>query len=311
MSRFAQVAMVAAASLVLAGCDDWGDWGDADRYKEDFSQRHALKSGGRISVENRNGSIEIYGWDREEVEIMGTKYASREELLKAIEIDVVATADAVRIRTVSPSGHRGNHGARYVIRVPRKAEIERVTNSNGRIMVEALEGAARLRTSNGSVKTLRVRGAIEVDTSNGSVEVTEHYGPATLHTTNGSIRAEDIRGYLDATTSNGSITARLADPEPGRPVKLQSSNGRIDLTLERWRNNDVRASTSNSSITVRIPADARANLRARTSNASVGTDFDLAEKGQTTKHSLEGAIGGGGPVIDLTSSNGSIRINKI
>lgn len=311
MIHRANALIVAAAVLVLTGCEEWGDWGSADRYKEDFQQSHAMKPGGRLSLENMNGSVEIYGWDENKVEITGTKYARSEQVLQALKIDIVATSDSVRIRTVPPSGHRGGMGARYVIRVPRKIEIDRVASSNGRVHLEGVDATARLRTSNGSVRILRVKGAVEVDTSNGSVELTEHVGSAVLHTSNGAIRADGVRGQFEASTSNGSITANISDPEPSRPVKLDTSNGSINLTMAAIRGNDIHATTSNSSITVKLPANIGAQLKARTSNSSVSTEFDTAVKGTISKNLIEGVIGSGGPIIDLTSSNGAIRVLRM
>lgn len=311
MIHRAGVLTVAAAAFILTGCEEWGDWGSVDRHKEDFQQSHAMKPGGRLSLENMNGSVEIYGWDENKVEITGTKYARSEQALQALKIDIVASGDSVRIRTVPPSGHRGGMGARYVIHVPRKIEIDRVASSNGRVHLEGVDATARLRTSNGAVRILRVKGAVEVDTSNGSVELTEHTGPAVLHTSNGAIRADGVRGQFEATTSNGSITANISDPEPSRPVKLDTSNGSINLTMAAVRGNDIHASTSNSSITLKLPANVGAQLKARTSNSSVTTEFDTAVKGTISKNLVEGVIGSGGPLIDLSSSNGAIRVLRM
>ncbi|MBI3278766.1 MAG: hypothetical protein HYZ57_02875 [Acidobacteria bacterium] len=55
----------------------------------------------------------------------------------------------------------------------------------------------------------------------------------------------------------------------------------------------------------------KAHVRARTSNGSVNTNFDVQARTTSRSRSrLEGEIGGGGPLLDLTSSNGSIRIVK-
>ena len=71
----------------------------------------------------------------------------------------------------------------------------------------------------------------------------------------------------------------------------------------------VHASTSNSSITVRMPSSANATLRAHTSNSSIHSDFDVnVHSGMISKHRLEGNIGSGGPLLDLGTSNGGIKI---
>jgi len=311
MSRRLQASSVAVLSFFLAGCEDWGEWGDSSRYKEDFQYSYNLKPGGRISLETLNGAVEVTGWDQNKVEITGTKYASSEGLLSALKIDVVSTPDSVRIRTIPPSGHRGGMGARYTIHVPRQTEIERIVSSNGKIQIDNVDSAARLKTSNGSVRVNRTKGNLEVETSNASVELNQHSGPAVIHTSNGSVRADQVKGYFEATTSNASIDARVTDPEPGRPIKLESSNGSITVAFESLRNNDVRATTSNSSITLRLPSAIGAQVRAKTSNSSITTDFDVNMRGSISKNSIEGTIGSGGPNIELATSNGSIRIQKI
>ena len=312
MQSMLRIAAVASAALLMAGCDDWGDWGDSNRFKEDFQFSYEMKPGARIDMENSNGSIEVVGWDRDSVEITGTKYASNEQIMKALKIDIAQSPDSLRIRTVPPSGHRGNWGARYVLRVPHRVSLDRIASSNGSIRIEALEGPARLRTSNGGVKVLGIKGAVEAETSNGSIEVSEHGGSLIARTSNGAVRADNVRGHFEATTSNGSINARLADPEAGKPIKLSSSNGSVTLEMAQIRGNEVHIDTSNSSITLRLPASARALVKARTSHSNIHTDFDVnVRAGQMAKGHLEGELNGGGPLMDLATSNGSIRILKL
>lgn len=301
-----------AAIACLCGCDELGGFSDSQRYKEDFHNTYELKPGGRLYVENINGPVEITGWEKNTVDVVGTKYAAEESALKGMRIDVVASPDSISIRTVRPSGYRWNLGARYVIRVPKHVVLDRITSSNGAIRVESVEGDARLKTSNGSVRVAQLKGRLEVQTSNGGVEVTDQEGGATINTSNGRVRADGIRGSFEATTSNGPITARLMDPEATRPVKLDSSNGSIDLTMDNLKDNEIRASTSNSSITLRLPQSLQAQLRAHTSNGHITSDFDvLVRGGQISKTKMEGAIGSGGPLVDLSTSNGSIKLLKL
>jgi DUF4097 and DUF4098 domain-containing protein YvlB len=296
--------------FALAACD-FEDFGSSDKFTTDFHHTYPLKSGGRVSVENFNGSIEISAWDQDSVDIAGVKYASTPEMRDSIKIDIVASDDSVHIRTVRPSERRGNMGAKYVIHVPRKTELERIQSSNGAIRVSDVTGPVRLRSSNGSLHATNVRGSLDAQTSNGTIDVEQLDGGANLRTSNGRIRADGVRGSLEATTSNGSINVHLTKTESGRPVKLESSNGGIELTLDEVNHNDVYASTSNSSITVRMPSSIGARLRAHASNNSISTDFDVLTQGVLSKHHLEGTIGGGGPLLDLETSNGGIHLQKL
>src|SRR5690349_20327370 len=72
--------LVCAFGLVLAA--------DTTRYREDFHYSYPQTGGGRISLENFNGSVEITGWDQNTVDVSGTKYAESRDLLNAVQIEV-------------------------------------------------------------------------------------------------------------------------------------------------------------------------------------------------------------------------------
>lgn len=306
----AMVMMMVAVSLT--GCD-LEEFAGTAKFKEDFEYGYDFEPGGRLAVESFNGSIEINGWDKSRVEVTGTRYASTRKLLDSLEIDIVESDGAIRIRTIRPSGRRGNMGASYTIWAPRRLHIERVNSSNGSIHIEGIEGNAQLKTSNGRVRIVQVEGDIEAITSNGSVQLTQTSGAAVLKTSNGSIKAEAVRGYFEAKTSNSSITARVIETDGSRPMRLSTSNGSINLTMEETPAHDIRASTSNGSITFKAPDSLSARVKAETSNASVSTDFDVVLEGRRKpkKTHLEGEIGGGGPLVELSSSNGTIRLKKL
>jgi DUF4097 and DUF4098 domain-containing protein YvlB len=313
-NRILASCLPAAALLLLAGCNIEGleGLGNSRRFQQDFHHTYELKAGGRLSIENFNGGIEILGWEKDSVEISGTKYASTEAVLKEIQVDISASPTEIRIRTVHPTPRRGNLGAKYVLRVPHKTILDRIGSSNGGIRAEGVEGAARLHTTNGSVRVSKMRGELDIQTSNGSIDATGAEGAATLRTTNGAVNVEGLRGSLEVSTSNGRIRARIAQTDPGKPLRASTTNGSIDLTVESLQDNDVRASTSNGSITVRLPSPLNARLRASTSNSSVSTDFDVLVKGGVqSKTRLDGSVGNGGPLIDLSSTNGSVKLLKL
>jgi len=298
--------------LLLTGCVDFGDFGDYDAYKEDFHHSYPLKAGSTVSVETFNGSIEIEGWEQDSVEVSATKYSHTKWALDSIHIDVSSMPTMVRVRaTRSPDMHRGG-GARFTIRVPRQTTLDFVNTSNGHVRIEDVEGNAQVKTSNGAVRISRVKGALEARTSNGAIEADYLDGNAKFHTSNGAIRAEIIHGLVDASTSNGSINVRLTDPSAGWPVHLESSNGHIDLRIEGKQIPEVRATTSNSSIVVHLPGDANADVHARTTHSSVYSEFlGVRTENQHGRGEMDGRIGSGGRLIELSSSNGSIKVEKI
>ena len=136
--------------------------------------------------------------------------------------------------------------------------------------------------------TIHVPRSVELDrigTSNGSVKVNGTAGDARVRTSNGSIKMDRVSGGMT----------------------LQTSNGSIEVEMVTAPKSDIRAKTSNGPIKVYLPTSSAARVRASTSNSSITNDFGLAAEG---KRHLEGAIGSGGPSIELATSNGSIKIGK-
>jgi hypothetical protein len=301
------VPILGAALLAMTGCE-FEDFGNLQRYRQDFHYSYPLKATGAVSVESFNGSIEITGWDQNTVDISGEKYGPTQDAADSLKIDITNTADSVSIRAVRPSERRNNTGARFVVKVPRAALLDRITTSNGAIRTLDGTGPARLRTSNGQIRVQDLKGNLDAQTSNGSVEIASIDGDARLNTSNGHIRSEALHGSLDANTSNGSIDARIA--EGNRPVRLDTSNGRVEVTLPASHKSDVHVSTSNGSITVHMPHDVNARVMAHTSNSSITSDFEMRVSGAFSKNRMEGTIGEGGPLLDLGTSNGSIHLVK-
>ena len=308
-----RLALVLATALLFTGCDDLWEYDD---YQADFHYHYDFQPGGRIEVDNpNNGSVEIEGWDRNTVDVSGMKFASRESSLEALRIDVHNSPGSIVIRTMPPPFHRA--WARYTIRVPRKTAVERVSTVNGHILLrnlDAIEQAqtAHLKTVNGSIEANDVHSAIEAQTVNGHIELRDIGGAVTMRGWNGRLEAERIDGACEARSVNGSITIQL-DQAANGPIKVNTTNGRVDLTLRGKPEDSIRAQAVNGSITLRLPSETNAHLRASTVHAPITSDFDVYEHFPGRMHgnnSVDGKLGSGGPEIELSTWNGRISVLK-
>jgi hypothetical protein len=304
---------LAPVAVMLTGCDieDMGSWGSSDRFKEEFHLSYPVKPGGTLAIDNFNGSVEITSWEKDEVDVNGMKYCASEEMLRQLKVEGSQEGNGVRLRTVRPDGKRGNCGAKYILRVPKKMLLDGIVSSNGGIRVENIVGNARLVSSNGSVKVRSLEGKLDAKTSNAGIDVVGLNGDFVGRTSNGSISVDGLEGGFEAETSNASIKARVTKLAEGRPVKADSSNGSIDLSLVDYKGQPMDVDTSNSGITLRLPASVNADLRASTSNSSITNEFELSSTGTISKTRLEGKIGKGGGPIRVSTSNGGIRIQKL
>jgi Toastrack DUF4097 len=128
---------------------------------------------------------------------------------------------------------------------------------------------------------------------NGNLDLDQINGEVDGASVNGRVEGRNLAGRIDLSTVNGEVSAVLG-PERMKstePVKLHSVNGRVEATL---------------------PSDANAELTAHTVNGSIRTDFELpVERPRYGPGSrLEGRLGNGGVRFDLSTVNGSIRVNR-
>jgi len=306
--RNALVSTGFVALLAVAGCDNMVGF---DQARQDFHYSYALEPAGRLEIRNMNGSVEISGWDRNNIDVSGTKYAPTEERLKDIEIKVNVTGNEAVISTESPNKNLyGPFGARYVIRVPRRIRVDQAHTSNGSISVENVEGSGDLRSTNGRVSLARTSGDYRIQTTNGSIDIEDASGIERAQTTNGGIHGNLKSGAIEAESTNGAIDLSVASPQSDHPLRLSTTNGSVKLTLNEFHGNPISTKTTHGSVTLRLPDKIDAKLDAHTSFAHISNEFALTSTEEQSKHELKGQIGKGGPLISATSSSGGINIQR-
>src|SRR5467141_3658093 len=99
---------------------------------KDFNQSYPLQPGGTFELQNVNGTVEVQGWDRDEVEIHAVKTAKqRESDLDRVSIEVDARADAISVVTRYPQNEGVEVAVEYTVHVPHFAHLEHLATVNG------------------------------------------------------------------------------------------------------------------------------------------------------------------------------------
>jgi DUF4097 and DUF4098 domain-containing protein YvlB len=99
----------------------------------------------------------------------------------------------------------------------------------------------------------------------------------------------DAAGTARATTVNGGITARLGRANWDGTLKLSTVNGGIDVAIPDGLNAEVKASTV---------------------NGEIQTDFPITMSGRISKRHIQGTIGSGGRLLEMSTVNGGIELKK-
>src|ERR1043165_5557196 len=171
-----------------------------ERYEQNFNRTLTYR-GGRVTIENRFGGIDIRTGSGRNVVVRAVIRSSDAEIGRSIHIETSEGASGVTVKTVMPSiiSHHGQLSVSvdYDVVVPDEAPLY-VSNHFGSIAATGIraasefvnrQGSLTLRDSGGRQRLENSFGSITVDHANGSVEATY---------TNGSISASRIEGRIAA-----------------------------------------------------------------------------------------------------------------
>jgi hypothetical protein len=127
-----------------------------------------------------------------------------------------------------------------------------------------------------------------------------------LKANNGGMTISDVRGQIHFDVNNGGVhLRRVAGDVSGATV-----NGGIQVELAgaSWDGNQLEVSTHNGGVTVAMPSNYSAHVRAETSSGGIQSDFPVTLQGDMKPRRLDFTVGGGGPLIHVSTTNGGIKL---
>lgn len=131
----------------------------------------------------------------------------------------------------------------------------------------------------------------------------------TVKTVNGGIRISDVRGTLHFEATNGGVhLTRLAGDVTGSTV---NGGVNIELTGTTWDGNRLEVTTRNGGVNISVPQNYSAHFQTETLNGSLRSDFPLNIQGELRSHNHDFAIGAGGALIHVTTTNGGVKLNRL
>ena len=227
--------------------------------------------------------------------------------------------DTVRLQIPRDGRTRRAVTIAYEVLVP--AGMRVVTDSDsGETRGDGVRGAVSVRTQSGAIK-LADLGPTRVDTGSGAVSI-DGAGPLSVTTSSSGIEATRLSGNLDVRTQSGRVRVSFAsegdlDVETGSSaITIDGVDGGLVASTQSGRvrvsGNPRRAwrvTTGSSAIDAEFSASAAFTVDATSGSGSVKTE-NLIVRGETDKRRVAGTIGGGGPIVHLTSRSGSITLKS-
>jgi DUF4097 and DUF4098 domain-containing protein YvlB len=169
--------------------------------------------------------------------------------------------------------------------------------AGGNIRVERASGTVFARTAGGLIQVQQADGAVTAESSGGAIQVNAAKG-VQCDSAGGAIRLRNVGGALRASTSAGSILAELLSGNRIEESTLSTSAGDITVLISSNLPLTVLARNDSSGTMGRIISDfpeilVRAALQAGMSPVVA-----------------EGTLNGGGPVLHINVTGGTIYLRR-
>ncbi len=292
----------------------------------------ALKVSGAVDVDVKtgSGSIQVRTGDASTVHIV-SKIKAREsffggisaaEKVRRLESNppIRQTGNSITIGEVEDRDLRENVSISYELVVPAETKLRSHTGS-GSQNIDGVRGPVDAGTGSGSVTLSNIGSEVRASTGSGSVEMNSIKGAVNARTGSGDIRARGVAGGFNGSTGSGDVSIQQSG---AGDVEVETGSGSIEATgvrggvRARTGSGSVRAEgemtgswrlhTSSGSVTVRLPGNAAFDLAARTSSGSIQTAHPITVQGTIGRRELNGKVRGGGPLLEVSTSSGSIHI---
>jgi len=241
---------------------------------EEWNKTFSISGTPELRVETSDAQIHVDTWDEKKIEahVTSTKWGFGQS---GIQVYDHQTGDSVEIEVRFP------HGVHIMSIGDRRTVIE---------IHMPREGKVRLHTGDGEIRVRDLKGQVDVESGDGSVELDGVEGLLRAHTGDGHVRVRGRFDRLDISTSDGRIEAEaLRGSTIGEGWDLKTGDGGVSLT---------------------IPDNLSADVVLHTGDGHITLDLPLTVEGRYESNNVRGKLNGGGPVLNIHTGDGSIRLGK-
>jgi len=234
----------------------------------------------KVSIETINGSIDVKGYDGNEIivdaimKVTGEEQDVCDELLKKIKVEVDKEGKTLQIEPDFESTKKKgyNWSVSFTVQVPKRKEANAET-LNGGIEVKDVAGG-NFETINGGTNCFNLKGDAKAETINGGIEFSEVSGDVEASTINGSVNLECKKvmpSDIEFSTINGKISVKILKI-PDAELDISAMNGSIKI--DGLPNIEMKSKSRSFSSTL---GSGKGNYELSTINGSVEFEVGTAK----------------------------------
>ncbi|HET6474383.1 MAG TPA: DUF4097 family beta strand repeat-containing protein [Pseudomonadales bacterium] len=246
-----------------------------------------VKANGLVRIENVRGEISVDGWERDQVQVVGTL----DDRAKALTFETVGATTTVRVET--PDNLNRGEGSKLVIHVPQTSRV-RVELVSAQLRLTNLKGGVDAKTVSGDIEAADVGDRIELATISGDITLGHGVGPTSFSSVSGDIKADAETSEIKIQTVSGG--ARVTSSARVQELTMHSVSGDLEVSANLADGAHVKGSTTSGDIRLAINPDAGVVVEMK-STAGGGIR-------NTLTHDRPSRDIGGSASLDLTLGNG-------
>ena len=275
-----------------------------------------MDEGVELDVRTGSGEITIKSGPPGRIEVIGRIVTRRgffsrnskdaEEAVRLFESEppVELAGGKFLVGHVKSNKYGRNVTIDYDIVVPHDIQVTSRTGS-GSQEVSGVSGPVEVSTGSGSIKLNDVGGFVEASSGSGSIRAKGIAGGFQAHSGSGGIRMDQVApGDVDVSCGSGNI---VLDNVVG---ELNAHTGSGKIVVDGQPVGPWTLDSGSGSIRITFPDNAAFELNARTHSGSINIDHPLTIRGNVSKKRLQGQVRGGGPLVEVESGSGNIRIDE-
>jgi len=270
---------------------------------EDVNETIDAAPNGHVDIINIAGSVEVYGWSRNSVEVTGELGERVEELV------VERNGDKVLVKVKVPQHSSSKVASDLTIRVPSESSID-VTAVSADIDVEEVNGEQTLHTVSGDIDTEVAGNDVSAESVSGDVDVTGQGKDAetSATTVSGDVALFRVAGAVSGEAVSGDV---IVDEGSFDRAILNSVNGDIIFQAELRKGGKLTIDTVNGDVDVLFSGSVSAKFDIDTFNGDIDNCFGPKAE-RTSKYTpgweLSFSEGDGDGRVVISTLNGEVDV---
>ena len=213
---------------------------------DSVDRKVAADANGEIVISNVSGSIDVRGWDRNEVQVTGHLGDGVERL------DLETSGGRTVVKVVLPRGNSHDGDADIEVSVPRNSRVE-VSAVSADVSSRGVLGTQRLKSVSGEVTADISGDESEVRSVSGDVTVRGNGKPIRLRvaSVSGSLDLTNAAGSVDVVTVSGDARVQMGDTND---VRGRTTSGNLEVRAKLTREGRVDVEGVSGDIILRLSA---------------------------------------------------------